>query len=155
MPGLTEQEIMDQLRRNIRQAAEHCEDLAVVPMRGPVYSAMREELSLIEGCCRQMAAWRGDARWLPLGIAMEQVHQRSKDWLRFHHPRKMFLMLAEKLRGLQRMIEDVETRRTGKLGPIVPIALPGPLRQGRPVQVLAPEPLVKRQSGLLVPVEYV
>ena len=152
MPGLTEAEILDQLRRNVRQAAEHCEDLAVLPQFGPTYRAMREELSLIEGCCRQMAAWRGDARWLPLGLWAEECHKRSQHWLRYHFPRKLFLKLGENLRALQRGMELVEQKATGKLGPIVPKPMPGPLRQGRPVQVKGiKEPLVKRRSGLIVP----
>ena len=156
MTALTESEILDCFKTNLRLAVDHCEQLVILPARGPTYTKLREELKLMEGCCRQMAAWRGDARWLPIGIAMEMVHQKSQHWLRYHHPRKLFLKLAENLRGLLHLAEVTETKATGVLGrPILPVVQAGPLRQGRPVQVRSlKEPLVKRRSGLLVPAHY-
>ncbi len=126
---VSEREIISCMKENFRLSAECCDLLAVVPARGLVYERLRAHLSLIEGCCRQVAWYRGDTRWLPMGMLMEQAHRRSGNWLRTMprtenvntaHP--LFLKLAENLRAGQRMAERLETAATGKLGLILPEA---------------------------------
>lgn len=146
MGALTETEIFDCISSNAKLAAEHCDDLARLPRKGPTYDLLRKELKLIEGACRQAAYWRQDARWLPIGLMMEEAHKRAGDWLRGvrqpnggrrripegeMHP--LFVKLADNLRGLQRVMEDLRTKKTGRAGIILPQVLPAPHRDTRPV----------------------
>ena len=81
---------------------------------------MRKELKLIEGACRQIAFWREDSRWLPIGLLMEECHKRSGNWLRAFAPRDLFLKLAENLCSLYVACHNLETQATGKSGAILP-----------------------------------
>ena len=127
MGHVTEREILSTLKAQFRQAAECCEKLATYPARGPVYDQLRKHLLLAEGCCRQIAWYRGDTRWLPIGLKLEEAHRRAGNWLRTMprtetenaaHP--LFLKLAEILRGGQKMAQDLETKATGIAGLILP-----------------------------------
>jgi len=145
MGALTETEIFDCLTTNFRLAAEHCEDLARLPRKGPTYRLLREELQLIEGACRQAAHWREDSRWLRIGIYMGEAHRLAGEWLRGikqpngarikiaegqRHP--LFMKLAENLRAGWKRAEEFRTRATGKIGTILPRPLPAPHRDTRP-----------------------
>jgi hypothetical protein len=164
MSALTEPEIFSCLAENFKLAAQHCEDLAKLPRKGPTYIKFRAELKLLEGACRQAAYWRQDARWLRIGLFMEEVHKRAGDWLRGYklpsgqrvthregtiHP--LFMKLADNLRAGQRQAENLRTRKTERTGMILPKAAPAPHRDTRPVQVLMPDGFQKRRSGLIVP----
>ena len=133
MGCLTELEIFDCLSANFKLAAEHCDDLAKLPRKGPTYRKLREELKLLEGASRQAAHWRGDARWLQIGLYMEEVHKRAGAWLRGYklpngqrvthregtlHP--LFTKLAENMREGRRAAERLRTARTGRIGLILP-----------------------------------
>lgn len=148
MSFLTEQEIKDCLKDNLRQAIQHCTDLATKPKRGLSYDALRTELGLIEGCCTQMAYWRSDTRWLQFGLLMEQAHQRAGEWLRRHHPKKLFLMLGENLKVLLLIAEDLETKKTGIMGSILPMVQAGPHRENRPISV--PRSFERRSAGGII-----
>jgi hypothetical protein len=164
MGALTEPEIFSCLSANFKLAAEHCEDLSKLPRKGPTYLKLRAELKLLEGACRQAAYWRQDARWLRIGLYMEEVHKRAGEWLRGYklpsgqrvthregtiHP--LFMKLAENLRAGQQQAERLRERKTGRSGTILPKAMPAPHRDTRPVQVLMPDGFQKRRSGLIVP----
>src|ERR1700687_4447619 len=83
MGRLTETEIFDCLKTNLRLAAQSCDKLAVSPRKGPTYVKLRDELRLVEGACGQAAFWRGgDARWLKIGLFMAEAHKRAGGWLR-------------------------------------------------------------------------
>lgn len=145
MGALTEREIFDCLTTNFKLAAEHAEDLARLPIKGPTYELFRRELRLIEGACRQASAWREDTRWLPIGRMMAEVHQKAGGWLRgYKHEgirialapsqqQPLFLMLAANLRALLVAAEQTRTARTGRIGMILPDMLPAPHRDTRPV----------------------
>ena len=166
MSDLTETEIFECLSHNLRLAAEDCELLATTPKRGWIYDRFRKELKLVEGACRQAAAWRGDTRWLPLGMKMEECHQIVGEWLRgvkdetgvrrpipegAKHP--MFLKLAELLRAAHGEVEKLRTKKTGVVGPILPEMISAhhlPVRH-RPVSVMLPDGMIQRPSGLFVP----
>lgn len=132
----TEQEIIDCYRGALRGAIDDCRLLEILPAQGPSFVRMRESLKLVENCCRQMAVWRdGDARWLPIGIMMEMVHQKSRSWIVDHEIRLKFRLLGQNLMRLEEAARDLETRATGRTGSI----LPEPLalhRENRPVQVI-------------------
>lgn len=161
MGVLTEAEIFDRMRTSSRLAAECADALAVLPLKGPTYDRLRRELKLIEGCCKQAAVWREDSRWLPLGVMMEQCHQRAGDWLRgekvgnfrvkhsLGYLHDCFAKLAENLRGLDRMLETLRTQKTQRVGMILPAPLPGPHRDTRPVQVLLPAHMAAPARGLI------
>jgi hypothetical protein len=151
---VTETEILSLLKAVFKRAAEHCDKLAVLPARGPTYRKLRENLQIAENCCRQVAWYREDTRWLQVGLYMEQAHKRAGNWLRdksmprtatsnLAHP--LFLKLAENLRAGAASVERLETRPTGKVGMILPKPLPGPSRtEGRPMQVITP-------GGIILP----
>src|SRR5258708_1037730 len=88
MANLTENEILDCLIPNYREAAEHCGLLAKLPAQGTTYVKLRENLKLLEGAARQMLMWRQDGRWLKVANDCARCHQICGDWLRGHAPRK-------------------------------------------------------------------
>lgn len=166
MSDLTEAEIFECLSHNLRAAAEDCELLASSPKKGLIYDRYRKELKLVEGACRQAAAWRGDTRWLPLGMKMEECHQRAGEWLRgvkdesgirraipegTKHP--LFSKLAELLRAAYTQVEKLRTAKTGVVGTILPETISSHhlAVRHRPVSVMLPEGMIQRPSGLFVP----
>lgn len=139
MGALTEPEIFSCLTENFRLAAQHCEDLAKLPRKGPTYKKLRDELKLIEGAARQAAYWRQDTRWLQIGMMMAEAHKRAGGWLRgirsdngmwrklppgVLHP--YFMKLAENLRAGQKLAEQFRDARTGIIGTILPPAYSRP-----------------------------
>lgn len=157
MGDLTETEIFDCIRSNARLAAEHCDDLARQPREGETYDRLRTELKLIEGACRQASAWRGDTRWLPLGLAMEEAHCRAGDWLRGckvmgqrirlaeRHNFECFTALAKNLRTVAASMEKLQHARTNRRGMILPDQKPAPFRDTRPVG------FTRSLGGVLIP----
>lgn len=158
MARLTERDIFGFMAENFRLAVEECQNLAKIPMKGPTYNSFRHRLQALEGACRQAAAWRGDTSWLPLGRQLAEVHARAGNWLRgtpqpqggrMFYPPSLFLKLAELLEAAAVGAERRRTQATGRIGPILPEALPGPLRH-RPVQVMLPGAQVSR-GGIIMP----
>lgn len=155
---VTEAEILSLLRETFRRAAEHCDKLAVVPARGPVYQQLRKDLQTAENCCRQIAQYRAHHKWLDVGLFLAETHTRAGGWLRdrtmprtsnsnLAHP--LFLKLAEKLRFGAEQAERLATLATGRIGPVLPTPLPAPSRtEGRIVQVKAP-PMTR--GGIILP----
>lgn len=165
MGRLTEPEIFDCLVENLRLAAEHSDEMAINPRKGPIYRQFRDELKLVEGACRQAAAWRTDSRWYPLGLMMEQAHQYAGEWLRGvvdpvtgrrrpipegqKHP--LFVKLAEKLREFLKAVENLRNRRTGIAGAVLPVPVNLGRREGSPVSVILPPGMNRTKAGLIVP----
>jgi len=147
MGQLTEVEIFDCLKTNLRLAAQSCDQLAISPRKGRTYAKLREELRLVEGACRQAAFWRGgDARWLRIGMLMAEAHKRAGDWLRGikqpdgtrikvaqGHLHPLFVKLAENLRAAYVRADEFQNKRTNRIGPILPTPQPPPHRDTRPV----------------------
>lgn len=159
MAALTEAEIFSCLSENLRLAAECCDDLATLPAKGPTYDKLRKQLRLIEGACRQASAWREDTRWLPIGRLMAECHQKAGGALRGvkmadgtrvtlapgeTHP--FFKMLATNLRALQKAADDLRTKATGRVGMILPKAMPAPHRDTTPIGW-------RKSGALLIPSE--
>jgi hypothetical protein len=151
---LTEVEIFDCMRDNLRVAADRCRKLAWNPRRGWLYTEFRQSLELVEGACRQASAWRADTRWLVLGLKMAEAHRRAGGWLRdlpsregrkVAHP--MFQKLAEALDDAGKTAERLRTLATLRSGPILPVPLPLIRTESRPMQVLTP-------GGLILPPGY-
>lgn len=136
MGALTEPEIFACMAESLRQAIGHAQELAERPAQGPAYSALRRELKLIEGCCRQAAYWREDARWLQPGMMMQECHRRAGNWLRARAPRTLFTKLADNLRLLLRVTDDLRDKAPPKLGLILPEPLKDPTQ--RNAQILLP-----------------
>ncbi len=143
MGALTEREIFACLIENWRLAAEDCDRLARGE-RGSVYRRLKTELALIEGSMRQAAVWREDTRWLEIMKIPAKAHQSAGLWLRERHAAGKFAKLAEILRFGQKATEELRTKRTERLGLILPTPMPGPHRETRPVQVVT-------TSGLILP----
>ena len=116
----------------------------------PSYDALRRDLHTIEGCCRQTSAWRGDTRWLRIGIMMGELHKKAGEWLRgypipgtfgrYYPSRRLFETLSANLTAIKREADNLRTKATGRVGLILPDVLPAPLRtEGRPMQVILPQ----------------
>lgn len=147
MTVTTESEIKDCMRTNLRGVIDDCGLLAVLPMRGPTFERMRDRLQTIENCCKQMAAWRDDTRWLPIGMMMETCHQKSREWVAgikaagiiVKGDPKLFMMLQVNMKALLAMVDNLADNATGRVGMILPDPLPAPHRETKPVQVLTGE----------------
>lgn len=166
MGRLTEREIFNCLTENFRLAADHCVELAKRTRRGPIYTRLREELKLIEGCCRQASAWREDTRWLNIAHVAAEAHRLAGEWLRGvkvgNGPRRkvpegelhpMFMQLGDWLRARHAEAIALRDRATGRVGMILPIVREGPLRESRQHRVELPPGMTYRPSGLIVPLD--
>ena len=67
-----------------------------------------------------MSAWRADTRWLPFGLKLAQAQQMCGRWLREKQPSWRFKGLAEILACAVVNAKNLETKKTGKLGMILP-----------------------------------
>jgi len=160
MAAPTEKQVLECLTDNCRKAAEYSEQLALSPKRGQIYLKFRECLSLVEGAARQTAYYRGgDARWLTIGLQMAETHKRAGDWLRGvkqpsggyrpltegqKHP--LFMKLADNLRKCGKLAEELRTKKTNRIGPILPVMRqPGSQRDTTPIGWR------KSPGGLLLP----
>lgn len=160
MGQLSETEVLDCLKSNLRLAAQSCDQLAVAPRTGAPYAALRDQLRLVEGACRQIAYLRGgDTRWLAIGMYMAKAHKFAGDWLRGVkqpngarvkiapgqiHP--YFTKLASNLRAAYAKAEELRARATNQIGPILPRPGPAPHRDTRPAG------WSRSPGGLIVPV---
>ena len=154
MSALTEIEIFNCLSENFKLAAEHCEDLAKLPAKGPTYKKLIEELKLIEGACRQAGYWRQDDRWFRIGIYAEECHKKAGGWLRTFAPSKYFLKLAEALRAGHVKAEEFKTKKTGQTGMLLTelnVGHEAPLRH-QPISVILPKPEPRKSpGGIIIP----
>lgn len=142
---LTEREIFDQMKNQLRSAIADCKLIAQEPRSGVHFVRLRKSLKLIEGCCRQAAHWREDSRWLGPGLHMEHAHQIAREWL--DRPsvkaKKMFTLLGAALTRMLKDLEALETRATGKVGRILV-----PRISASPLSAL---PVRRMPGGLIVP----
>lgn len=160
MSDLTENEVLDRMKTSLREAIDACRQLAVKSVKGQPYETLREHLLMIEGCCRQLAAFRGDTRWLPIGKLMAECHQKAGGWLRGYKDResgirimtaagernKLFLMLAVNLADIHDSASTLYTAKTGTTGAILPGTRAETRRDGRPA-LTQPKP----KSTLILP----
>lgn len=138
MSDLTEAEILDCLKTNLKLAEANCIRLSRGE-RGPIFQSLRANLKLVEGACRQIAQWRGDARWLQVGLKVAEAQKRSGEWLRRRQPGWRFEGLGQIMAQYFRAAHNLETKATGRSGLILPKPLIAPHRETRPVSVLLPE----------------
>lgn len=153
MSHLTEGEVLDKLQDSLGEAIQASKELAVRSRLGRPYERLGNALVAVEGCCRQLAAFRGDGRWLPFGIYMAECHKRAGGWIRgyrengvhiFHtngHINKVFVELANQLSHIQDAVMVIANAKTGTTGPILPATPPAERRIGAPVST----------SGLILP----
>jgi hypothetical protein len=166
MGALTEAEIFDCLSTNMRSAAQHAVDLAKKSAKGQTYRQFREELKTIEGCCRQLCAFREDARWLNIANVMGEAHRLAGGWLRGVktgkgprvkipegelHP--MFMRLAAGIEHFHGFAMQMRRARTGRVGMILPRVLPDPgVRQPTNYRLGGlPGGMTQTPSGLIIP----
>lgn len=125
MGTLTEQEIVDRHVQALGEARRACQALGrnadpeYIAPRGKHYGDLKRALDHLEGSCRQLAHYRADARWLRLGVlyakAMRAAQAKfvGQRWGYFNELIKLFE------NGLRQM-DDLQTRKTGQLGAILP-----------------------------------
>lgn len=142
--SLTESEVIDRMKTSLGEAIQASSDLAVRSEGGRPYARLRDNLALIEGCCRQMAMFRGDGSWLPFGVYMAECHKRAGGWLRGYtkngmhivyapgHLNEAFVSLAAQLTAIRQAVDVKQTAKTGTLGPVLPATPSEERRVGRP-----------------------
>ena len=157
MSDLTEHEILDRMKQSLRECMDASRDLAQHSRKGPSYKRLREHLSLVEGCCKQLAVFREDARYLNIGLMMEECHKKAGSWLRGYKVNgvriviapgqinEMFARLYVNLEAMLAGLDLMTNAKTGVRGPIVPE--PEQHRRiGRAVNGYTPS-----QGGILLP----
>lgn len=126
MSALTEQEVLSRFEQSMKEARDACAWLArnadpewLAP-RGRHYRNLTTALKELEGCAKQMCAFRDDTRWLPLGILygakaarLAQKYFTHMNWLGFRELTKLFDQ------GQFRAKELTEAK-TGRTGIILP-----------------------------------
>lgn len=125
MSALTEQEIITKFQQSLKEGRDACAWLAKnadpewLAPRGRHYRLLKTALSELEGCARQMSAFRDDSRWLPLGILygaktsrLAQKYFVHLDWGKFADLAKVFDLGLIRLNELQ--------MKTGRTGAILP-----------------------------------
>lgn len=155
MSRLTEKDIFSTLHEVLGEAAQCARNLASEKREGPTYVRFRECLALAEGCCRQAAMWRGDSRWLPIGVKLHELHDRAGSMLRgwkpkgsevqvqfpLHEKNQLFIMVADILEAFRKgVVVELQTRKTGVSGVILPYQ-PAPERRAGTISM----------SGLILP----
>lgn len=132
MSDLTEAEVIDRLKSSLRECMDASKALATDSRRGKHYSALREHLKLVEGCCRQLGAFREDSRYFKLGLQMEECHKAAGGWLRGYRVNgikimvapgqlnEMFVRLYINIEAILHGVEMMVVAKTGQRGPIVP-----------------------------------
>ncbi len=165
MSDLTENEVLDRLKSSLKEAGQAAVTLSLLTRIGPAYTKLREHLLLVEGCCRQIAAMRDDARWYPLGMLMAEAHKRSGNWLRgfkFQGKRiyingqsrnQNFTLLAQNLAFMLVGVEKLQHDKTGVRGPILPDVGTEHRAVGAPVPVSLPDHLKVSAGGVILPSE--
>ena len=166
MSDLTEVDIFSCMVENLRSGISHCADLATQPRKGENYRALRAELKLIEGSCRQAAAFRDNSNWLDIGMKVEGCHRLAQKWLsgvknpvtgerRFFSEKykfDAFTALGDQLKALHAKALDMKTRAHGTLGMITPEVREAPHRQTKDAYaVKLPDGMMQRNSGLIIP----
>jgi hypothetical protein len=154
---LTEAEIFSTMKDRLRSAIADCRFIANFPVAGPTYKRLRQSLKLVEGCCRQAAYFRQDARWFGPGRYAEEAHQRARLWL--HRPsvqtHKLFTKLADALEQWMKDLERLEKMPSGRVGTILPKPQRAPLQSGRPVSVIMPSGVALKKTAQSLPVGYI
>lgn len=123
--SLSEQDILTKFQQSLKEGRDACAWLAKnadpewLAPRGRHYRQLKTALAELEGCARQMAAMRDDARWLPLGILygaktarLAQKYFTNLDWLAFGKMTEVFDIGIRRMQELQ--------AKTGRAGPILP-----------------------------------
>ena len=163
MGALTEQEIFDCMSTNLKLAVESCAELATNPIKGPAYTRFREQMKLVDGCCRQASAWREDTRWLNIADQIFEARNRAGSWLRGHvvegrrvklhesHAYKMFVKLGAVLMGLDKRVVQLRDDKTRHVGMILPEMQRAPDPTVSKHQVLLPEGFGVTPGGVLMP----
>lgn len=125
MSQLTQQDVLSKHEQSLKEGRDACVALArnadpeYLAPRGHLYTKLRTALTELEGTCRQMAAYRDDARWTKLGfvyarcLRVAQAKFVSQNWLAFKQMAQLFSD------GLSHM-DDLANKKTGKIGAILP-----------------------------------
>ena len=125
MSDLSEADIKQCLAENLRLASSDARLLSILPAKGKCYERFRNSLKLVEGSCRQLAYFREDARWLEMGILMEDAHQRVRRWVVGHGQPELFRLMSEKLSQMEIMANQLRDKATGRTGMILPGGING------------------------------
>jgi hypothetical protein len=140
-----EVQALSMLREEIAKAASLCDDIARHPIHNEQFTALIRCLETVEGCAREMAKFRDDTRWLGPIMPLAECAKRAQKWLTPNTVtgKKLFPILADNMRMMLAVFNDLATKRPPKLGFIDWEVLPHSRTHSRPVQVT--------KSGLILP----
>ena len=123
--------------------------MAKSPVRGKNYRRLIVITKLIEGACRQAGHFRENHEWFLLGRDVHNLQIKYGNWIREKHrgeeAKKLFTLAATTMKRLQRLAQMKKDAKHGRVGMILPVAGPGPMRQ-RAVQVPRMTP-----GGIILP----
>ena len=117
---LTESDLIQRHAQSLREAHGACQKLGLnadptyIAPRGHLYAELKRALEHLEGSCRQLAAFRSDARWIKLGIVYAKTTRAAQKamvgqrWLWFRDLMPLFE------NGMRRM-DELRNMRTGRL----------------------------------------
>lgn len=142
----TEHEITERLKASLRKGAEAAYKLSQGE-RGFAFLDLTREMKIAETCCRQMAFNREDTRWLPFGLKLSEAQKRAGDWLRAKEPSWRFKGLAEILASFLANLDQLQNKKTGRRGIILPRKGFQPDVYNSPVA----RPTLPKQNGLILP----
>lgn len=136
----TEAECLDMLKSEMRAAISSCDQIAQTPVSGVHFDRMIKALQAIEMCARQMFTYRENHNWLNGIFHFAEIQTKAQQWLTpaTVYSKKLFTILADNLRKLESLYCRLSVIRNGSARPVLPAIQAGPLRSGRPVQVLMP-----------------
>lgn len=122
---LTERDITDRHTQALGEAWRAAQalgrnaDPSYMAPRGGYYWDLRGALLNLEGSSRQMAHFRADARWVKLGIFYARILRQGQ--VKFVGQKwAWFAALKQVFELGERSMRDLETRKTGARGPVLP-----------------------------------
>jgi hypothetical protein len=147
-PG--EHETLGELRDRLASAVLHAAALAVLPAKGPTYVKLRADLKRIEQTARMIAYNREDARWLQIGMRMNEVHRLTGHLIRRHYPHAYFREIETWLRQLFQISDSLQHGATGRVGMILPKPRATTRTQDRQIQVILPDSMRPQSTPQLI-----
>ena len=145
---LAETDHLLQLRDCLRWMISDATLLADKPWISGTYQHFVEQLKLAQFQCEQIVWDRADGRWSMLPILFADVHKKCGDWVRgrpvfgeesgefrgrVFPERGRFKVFAEMLRGLERYVDELQNKATGRVGPMIAKPLRAERTHSRPV----------------------
>lgn len=140
----TEQEILDRLYQALGEARKHAM-LVADPVRLRMlttdqtdYDRLYDAMELVEGCARQMTAWRQDARWEAVSLTVGTCLTQIRAWAT-PAALPLFVVLVDFLNKCEFTCRNLQLMATHRSGAILPDMIKVD-RERTTAQVILPGP---------------